>query len=164
MEIRTKGKSAQKRLVVEAGDAAAVLLHNLQTDRLLFVRQLRVPLIRHDEADSLEIVAGKVDQGESAADAAMREAEEEVGHRLESLQPIAHVYASPGILSEKISLFYGKISEQTTISGGGGDETEELEFVEFSTEEAFRMLDEGKIRDGKTVVALLWLRNRLTLR
>ncbi|MEZ0327330.1 MAG: NUDIX domain-containing protein [Fimbriimonas sp.] len=163
LEIRTDAQPSQKRLIVEAGDAAAVVLHNAETDKLLFVRQLRVPLERHGDTNPLEIVAGKVDDRESAADAALREVEEEVGHRLESLEPVREMYPSAGILSEKVSIFYGRISEQTNISGGGGDSTEELEFVELSPSEAFRRLDAGEIRDAKTIIGLMWLRRRLEI-
>jgi ADP-ribose pyrophosphatase len=164
LEIRSGDSPTQKRIIVESGDAAAVLLHNSQKDDLLFVRQVRIPLLRHDDTTPLEIVAGKVDQGESAADAALREVEEEVGHRLQTLQPIAEMYSSAGIMSEKVSIFYGQISDATSISGGGGDETESLEFVHLPTEEALQQLERGEIRDAKTLIALLWLRNRLTLR
>jgi ADP-ribose pyrophosphatase len=162
LEVRIGSGKPQKRFVVEAGDAAAVLLHDRVAKTVLLVRQLRIPLQRHGEVTPLEIVAGKVDEGESDAEAARREVEEEVGHRLETLEPIGHVYPSPGILSEKISLFYGEISPSTAISGGGGDETEELEFVEISESEVFDMLDRAVLHDAKTVIALQWLRNRLS--
>ncbi len=153
-------REPQKRLVVEAGDAAAVLLHDDSADELLFVKQLRVALERHEGTRPLEIVAGKVDQGESPADAALREVEEEVGHRLESLELIAEMYPSVGILSEKVSIFYGMISEGSSMSGGGGDSTEDLEFVRMPTAEAFERLDAGDVKDAKTLIALMWLRRR----
>ncbi len=161
LEIRTANHPSQKRIVVESGDAVGVLLHDRKAETLLFVRQLRIPLERHGEANLMEIVAGKVDEGESAADAALREVEEEVGHRLESLKLLYEMYGSPGILSEKLSIYYGQISTETCISDGGGDDSEDLEFVELAETEAFRQLDAGEIRDAKTIIALQWLRSRL---
>jgi nudix-type nucleoside diphosphatase (YffH/AdpP family) len=163
LQVRTENQPSQKRLIVEAGDAAAVLLHNTDTDRLLLVRQLRIPLDRHGETSSLEIVAGKVDEGESAADAALREVEEEVGHRVQRLEKVAEMYPSAGILSEKVTIYYATITSETSVSGGGGDESEDIEIVEMPPEQAFQMLDRGEWKDAKTLIALMWLRRKLQM-
>lgn len=143
-----------KRLSVERGDSAAVLIHNVEKDTLVFVRQYRYPTDRHGEPWLLEIVAGSIDEGETAEQAARREAEEEVGIKPDRLEKVAEMYPSPGGMSEKISIFY---AEGRPTGGGGGLEGEDVELVEIPREEAIAMVRRGEIRDGKSLVALLWL-------
>lgn len=146
-----------KRLSVERGDAAAVLVHDTERDVLTFVRQFRYPTLRHGEPWLLEIVAGMVDPGETAQEAARREVEEEIGVRVESLERIAEFYGSPGGMSEKVSVFYAQARYE---GGGGGLEGEDLEVVEMPVVEALEGLENGDFHDGKTLVALLWLAGR----
>lgn len=143
-----------KRLSVERGDSAAVLVLDTKRDTLILVRQFRYPILRHGEPWLLEIVAGKIDEGETAEAAARREAEEEIGMRLDALEKVAEIYGSPGGLSEKLSIFCAK---GTRDSDGGGLEGEDVETVELPVAEAFAMVERGEIRDAKTLVALQWL-------
>ena len=145
------------RLSVERGDAAAVLVHDEAKDVLLFVRQFRYPTLRHGEPFLLEIVAGAIDEGEDAEEAARREAEEEVGMALTDLQEIALMYGSPGGLSELMTIFYAK---GTRTGEGGGLEGEDLETVEIGREEAIARMRQGEFRDAKTLIALQWLAGR----
>lgn len=147
-----------KRLVVECGDAAAVLLQSSEDDRLLLVTQARMPLERHADLFPIELVAGKVDPGEQPSETALREVQEEVGLAIGELTPIAAIYPSPGVVSEMVSIYYATFDgppERT-------DETEKegVTFVWLTPQEAFAKLDDGSIRDAKTVVALQWLRSR----
>ena len=143
-----------KRLSAERGDAAAVLIHDIEKDTLLFVRQYRYPMERHGEPWLMEIVAGSIDKGETSEEAARREAEEEVGIKPERLEKIAEMYPSPGGLSEKVSIFY---AEGRHTGGGGGLDGEDVELVELPREEALAMVRRGEIRDGKSLIALQWL-------
>lgn len=141
------------RLSVERGDAVAVLIHDPARDVFLFVRQFRYPLVRHGEPWSLEIVAGGIDAGETPEAAARREAIEETGVTLERLMPITEFYSSPGGYSEKLTIY---LAEGRYAGGGGGLEDEDVEVVEIPRKEAYAMMERGEIRDGKSLVALLW--------
>lgn len=146
-----------KRLCLERGDAVAVLVHDTERDTLIFVRQYRYPTAKHGEPWLLEIVAGMVDPGETPEEAARREAEEEIGVRVESLEKIAETYSSPGGMSEKISIYFVEARYE---GGGGGLEGEDIEVVEMPATEALAQMDRGDLRDGKTLVALLWFARR----
>lgn len=141
-----------RRLSVERGDAAAVLIHDVEKDALVFVRQYRYPTARHGEPWLLEIVAGAIDPGEDAETAARREAREEVGMRLETMHMVSEMYGSPGGLSEKVTIFYARGRRE---EAGGGLEGEDLDIVEIGEEEAVAMLGRGEIHDAKTQIALL---------
>jgi nudix-type nucleoside diphosphatase (YffH/AdpP family) len=148
------GRDRVKRRVVDAGDAAAVLLLDTESEEFVFVRQLRVPLLRHSDPWLLELVAGKVDAGESPEDSARREVLEEVGYLVDALQPIAQFYPSAGIQAEKIWVYFAESDRRT--GGGGGDESEDLQVVRMSPEQALDTLHRGEIRDAKTLIALQW--------
>lgn len=150
------------REVVECGFAVAILLQNVQSKELLFVRQLRVPLERHDDVFPLEIVAGKVEDGETAEAAAMREVAEEVDLHLEEITPICSVYPSPGVLSEVVHIFFGEYSAASGSVHGQASGSEVVTPVTLTVAEAWAQFQSGEIRDAKTVVALQWLaaRNR----
>ena len=143
-----------KRLSVERGDAAAALVRDVERDVLVFVRQFRLPTLRHGEPFLLEIVAGAIDEGETPDAAARREVEEEVGMTLSKLVRVAEMYGSPGGMSERITIFY---AEGRRNGEGGGLPGEDVERVEMSVTEALAMLRRGEIHDGKTQIALYWL-------
>ncbi len=145
-----------ERISADNGDAAAVVLYDRTRNKLLFVRQFRFPLLRHGHSMLLELVAGKIDEGETAEQSAEREVLEEVGVRVKGLQHVAAFFPSPGILAEKVSVFYAETEgerEQQDLDDG-----EDVELVELSPQEVWKMLDHGEITDGKTLVGLLWLR------
>ena len=141
-----------KRLSVERGDAAAVLIHDPERNTLVLVRQFRYPTLRHGEPFLLEIVAGNVDEGETPEAAAIREAKEEVGIDVRNVREVARMYGSPGGLSETITIY---LAEGRYAGGGGGLEGEDVEVVETPVAEAMAMLARGEIRDAKTQLALL---------
>ncbi|AIE87167.1 NUDIX domain-containing protein [Fimbriimonas ginsengisoli] len=143
-----------KREVIERGDAVGALVR--KDENFLFVRQLRPPMIRHEEPWLVEIVAGVIDEGESAEESARREVEEEIGYRVRSLEPLGVMYGSPGALSERVDLYFADVSGEEPVGEGGGvDEHEDVELVSIAIEEAFEMLDRGEIRDAKTQIALM---------
>ena len=151
------------RLCMERGDAAAVLVYDRGAGELLLVRQFRYATLRHGEPFLLEIVAGSIDPGESPEEAARRETREETGYRVRDLRLAAQYYSSPGGVSEKLHIYYGEVGKDDQVSAGGGEEGEDVEIVRLSAAEAFRRMDEGEIKDGKTLVALLWMRANVTL-
>jgi ADP-ribose pyrophosphatase len=94
----------ERRLVFERGDAIAVLLFDKQTRSVVTVEQFRLPALiarrRENPATSdgwiTELVAGMIDEGESATQAVVRETFEETGYRIENPKPIGTFFSSPG--------------------------------------------------------------------
>ena len=146
------------RLVMHRGDSVAVLMHVEDTDDLLFVEQFRYPTYEHGLGWLLEIPAGVVDEGEEPEAAARREVEEETGYRVSDLIFVSTIYPSPGASSERISIYYARVSPADLVSEGGGvDEGEDVRLVRKPVTEAVDEALRGELVDGKTVVALLWL-------
>lgn len=144
------------REIYDHGSAAALLLFDPARDTILLVRQFRLPVqLNGDDPDLLEACAGLLD-GEAPAQAAAREALEETGHAPTDIVHVCDVYASPGSLTEKVSLFIGQYHAATLRHAGGGliEEGEEIEVVELPLAEALAMIGDGRIVDAKTVILL----------
>ena len=140
-------------------DAVAVLLYHTVEDAYLLVRQMRYPPLRQQVNPWLiEIVAGGMADGEDAADAAMREVEEETGYKPKSMERLMQFYVSPGIMSERITLFFAEIDDHARINNGGGaiHEDEDVELVRIPREDAMRWIEEQEIGDAKTILAIQW--------
>lgn len=141
------------------GSAAAILLHNSEDDTVALVRQFRPGAFSNgDPAFMLELPAGLVDEGESPAEAVMREAMEETGFSIEDAHHICEIYPTPGALTEKLSLFVAAIDpeKRTGLGGGMAGEGEDIEIVTLGLDEAYRMISTGEITDAKTIIALQW--------
>lgn len=148
-----------EREVHDHGSAAAILLHDATDDTVVLVRQFRAGAFANgDPAFMLEIPAGLVDEGEIPAEAVVREAMEETGFAIEKARYICDVHASPGALTEKLSLFVASVSSanRTGLGGGLAGEAEDIEVVTLGLDEAYLMIAKGEITDAKTIIALQW--------
>ena len=98
-----------------------------------------------------EIPAGKLNPGEDPLDCAKRELEEEVGYRASSLSLLSSIFTAPGFADEVIHVYKatGLIRGRQQL-----DRDEVLEVVELSLLEAVKKIEEGVIRDAKTIVGL----------
>lgn len=154
---RRDGQSQRlQREIYDHGSAAALLLFDPSRETVLLVRQFRLPAqLNGDDPDLLEVCAGLLD-GEAPEIAAAREALEETGHAPRSITHVCDCYASPGSLTEKISLFVGHYDQTTLRHAGGGivEEGEEIELVELPLAEALSMIPDGRIIDAKTIILL----------
>ncbi|MFX3633558.1 MAG: NUDIX domain-containing protein [Candidatus Pristimantibacillus sp.] len=147
------GRTATREIVKHPGAAAVMALLD---GKLLVVEQFRKPL----EKFQIEIPAGKLDPGEDPLEAAAHELEEETGYRAEQLQLVSAFYTSPGFADEKLYLYFAdKVvpGEQHT------DEDEYLEVDAITLEQAESYIQEGRISDAKTIMAVYaWKLYQLT--
>ena len=151
------------RLCLERGDGVAALLYKPQTDSLVLVHQFRYPAwVRQGPGWILETVAGMLDKEEAPEQTMRREILEETGYQVSSLQHVSTFYLTPGGSSERIFLYYSEVTTNDRREPGGGlaDENEDIEVVEIAINEAFAAVDQGKIVDAKTLIALMWFRDR----
>jgi GDP-mannose pyrophosphatase NudK len=66
---------------------------------------------------------------------------------------------SPGSVTEIVYFFIAEYSkEMQTSEGGGLDGHEDIEVLELSFDHAWRMLETGEIKDGKTIMLLQYLK------
>lgn len=147
------------RLVREVNDhgmAAAVLAFDPGRNSVLLVKQMRIAAYLAGYVDDmLEVCAGLLD-GDDAETCALKEAREELGCDLHDLKFVCDMYASPGSLTERVSLFIGRYSPADRVHEGGGvgHEGEDIEVVELPFEDAYKLIASGGIVDAKTIILL----------
>ncbi len=129
---------------------AAVIVPQLADGRFVLVRQFRYAL----GLETLEFPAGKIDPGEDPLSSAQRELQEETGYRDGAWEPILKAYPLPGY-SDELHWFYRAVDLLPGSSNPDPDEKVEVET--HSPEEIDRMIRGGEIRDGKTIIAWLYL-------
>lgn len=140
------GRNATLESIRHPGAAAA--LPFLPDGRVLLIRQYRHAMGGY----ILEVPAGKLDAGESPERCAAREVEEEVGHRAGELILLGSVFTTPGFTDEQIWL-YEAHDLRATRTAHESDEV--IEVLTWDFDEAVRAVSDGRIRDGKSVAAIL---------
>lgn len=146
-EIVTEKGIKQSREVVSHGGGAAVLV--VKDGKILLERQFRYPY-----GEILwEIPAGKRDKGEDFAQTAKRELEEETGYVAEKLVKLFEFYPTPAYTNEIIGIFKAEGLKKGVLHF---DEDEDIISEWIPEEKVFEMIENGEIKDGKTLIALLW--------
>ena len=148
-----------RRDIFERGHAAVLLPFDPVRDEVVLVEQIRIAA--YDVSASpwlLEMVAGMIEEGESVEDVARREALEEAGLVVGRTKPVLSYLASPGGTSERLSIMVGEV-DATTAEGihGLADENEDIRVHVVSREQAYQWVEEGKIDNAASVIALQWL-------
>lgn len=138
------GKPCTREVVEHPGGACVLAVTG---GSVVLVRQYRYAY----GEELLEVPAGKLEKGEDPAVAAKRELEEETGLVADALTPIFTFYPTPGYSNEKIYIY-----EAVGIGAGRvhPDADEFLDVVRIPLEEAYAMVEDGRIKDGKTIAAL----------
>lgn len=149
-----------EREVIDRGHAAAVLPYDPVRDEVVLIRQFRMPVYMAGSAEPwmYEVVAGVIDPGETAEAVAIREAKEEAGLTIGSVERIMRYYVSPGMLTERIDLFLARVDATAAQGIHGLDaEAEDIRVEAMTAEAAFAMLSQGRLENATVVLALQWL-------
>jgi ADP-ribose pyrophosphatase len=100
----------------------------------------------------LEVPAGKMEEGEDALAGAKRELLEETGFKAKRWRKIIRYFASPGFLGEFMQVF---IAEELTRGDAQPEYDEQLEIEMIPLSKLLRMIEEGKVYDGKTLISVM---------
>lgn len=138
------GKPCTREFIVHPGGACALFVKD---GKILLVRQYRYA---YGEI-TLEIPAGKLNPGEDPAQTAARELSEETGWVAERMEHLFTMYPTPGYTNEKIYIYRAHGVKEGSVHP---DEDEFVDSAFYSAEEVKKMIDEGKIRDAKTIIAV----------
>lgn len=149
-----------KRLNFERGDSAAALVINAERRMVYLTEQFRYSALEKAGGWLVEIVAGAIDDGETAVESARREVEEEIGFKADAIEEIADCFVSPGGTSERMVVFCAIVSDTGRMSAGGGvaTENEDIKVVEWPVEEFLAKLAARELKDAKTIIAGMWLK------
>lgn len=146
------GTTIRRDCILHPG--AVVILPVLDAGRVVLLRNNRWVV-----GETLwEVPAGTREPDEPLEECAKRELREETGYTAAKWTPLGFLYASPGVMNEKLHLF---IAEDLTPGEMAPEADEELEPVTVPLAEAIRMCLAGEIKDAKTITALLlWERRQ----
>jgi ADP-ribose pyrophosphatase len=134
----------QGSVVVMAADTAG------RNRRVLLIRQYR-----YAPNETLwEIPAGRIDDGEQPLEAAKRELTEETGYTAQKWKRALSFYPSPGFMSEIMHVF---LAQDLASGKATPEEDERIAKRFFPVSAVLKMINSGKIRDGKTIAGVLWL-------
>ena len=124
---------------------------------MILIRQFRFPTYREGHDGFLiESAAGLLEEA-SAEQRIRAEVEEETGYRVGQVQKIFQAFMSPGSVTERLHFFVAEYDPASRIGDGGGlvHEGEDIEVLELPLAQAMRMVADGRICDGKTIMLLL---------
>lgn len=140
------GKEAQRDIVVHP-EACAVVAIDTSGD-IYLVKQYRAAF----DKITLEIPAGKLDDGETAEEGLARELMEETGLVASSFTHLASIAVSPGFCTEIIHIY---MAEKLTQGNPNPDDDEHLLISKMSLKDAKKAVIEGSFFDAKTITGVL---------
>jgi len=160
-KLKNGSWQTQSREAYDRGNGATILLYNLEQKSVILTRQFRLPSFVNGNPSGMliEACAGLLDK-DSPEDCIRREVEEETGYKVSHVRKIFEAYMSPGSVTEILYFFIAEYAASMKVHEGGGveHEQEEIEVLELPFEKALAMIDDGEIRDAKTIMLLQHLR------
>ena len=151
----------QNRESYNRGNGACILLYNSKENTVVLTKQFRMPSYLNGNNDGMmiEVCAGLLDEDDPIS-CIIKEAEEETGYKISDPVKVLEVYSSPGAVTEIIHYFISEYDKSMKVSEGGGkeEETEEIEVLEIDFNKALLMIDNGIIKDAKTILLLQYAR------
>ena len=142
------------------GRCVAVLLYDPHADKVVLIEQFRAgAILNPDKAWLIEIVAGAIEEGETAVEVAHREALEEAGCVIQELRVISEFYTTPGGAAERITLLCGEVDSMKIVEGvhGLAEEQEDILVRTVDFAEAYRMVESNEIDSAIPILAIQWL-------
>jgi len=100
----------------------------------------------------LELPAGRIEPGEKIIPAGKRELIEETGYRAKRWSRHVNYYASPGFLTETMTIL---LAEGLTLGEASPEDDEKIEIHMTPLSQVLRLIHAGKIEDGKTLIGVL---------
>ncbi|WP_372872170.1 ADP-ribose diphosphatase [Shewanella sp.] len=147
------------REVFERGHAVVVLPYDPVTDNVVLIEQVRFPALETTKCPwLLELVAGMIEEGESAEEVACRELMEEAGLEAKRLIPTGSYLSSPGGCSERFYAFLAEVDASNAAGLHGlAHEHEDIRVLVMPRVQAYAMVESGEIDNASTVIGLQWL-------
>jgi ADP-ribose pyrophosphatase len=145
--VEPGGVRATREMITHPG--SVVVLPVLADGRVLLIRQYR-----HAARQFLwELVAGRIDKGESPLQAAARELIEETGYRAKRFHTFLDFFPTPGFLEERMFILLARGLKEGRATP---EEDERIETRAYGRKQLEQMIQKRIIRDGKTIAGLLY--------
>jgi ADP-ribose pyrophosphatase len=153
------GPVVQERDVLIAGKVVVVMPIDIAHQEIVLIRQFRLPAhLANGRGDIVEFVAGRVEAGESLAEAARRECREEIGVAPGKLTELFTFLSTPGVTDEEITMFVAAVDATSVREGALTTPDGEHVYVHrVSMDAALDALDRHTMRASPLIIGLQWL-------
>jgi ADP-ribose pyrophosphatase len=145
--VEPNGLRATREMITHPG--SVVILPVLDDGRIVLIRQYRYAARQY----LWELVAGRIDEGETVKAAAARELREETGYRATRYSVFLEVFPTPGFLEERMYLL---LAEGLTKGAAQPEADEKIFSHVFTVDQLKQMMKRRKLRDGKSIAGLLY--------
>ncbi len=145
--IEPGGVEVTRDIVTHSG--SVVVLPVFPNGDILLVRQYR-----HSVGAYLwELVAGRIEPGESPRAAALRELMEETGYVARRVRKLFAAYPTPGFVNESMLIY---AAEGLRAGASRPEADERITLGRFSQPTLARWIRRGTLRDGKSIAGILY--------
>jgi ADP-ribose pyrophosphatase len=145
--VEPNGIHATREVISHPG--SVVILPVLPDGKIVMVRQYR-----HAARQYLwELVAGRMDEGETVKAGAARELREETGYRAKRWTEFLEVFPTPGFLEERMHIL---LAEGLQAGKAEPEADEKLISHAYGTDELKKMMKTGSLRDAKSIAGILY--------
>ena len=143
------GSEAMREVVDHPGCVAIVGLN--ENNEVILVMKFLYPY----RETIYEIPAGKLEKGEDALQAGIREFNEECGATAQVFEKLGEIYPTPGYCGEIIHIYY---ATGLTFGEQHLDDDEYLDTIKMPFDECVSKIMDGEIKDAKTIIGILKLK------
>lgn len=142
-----EGKTIQRDAVIHPG--AVIILPIIDEHTIVMIQNERFVV-----GETLwELPAGTLEEKEAPQLTAERELVEETGYQAAELTHLTSFFTSPGICNEEMHAY---VAHGLTFVGQHLDDSERITVKHLSWQQALNMIQDGTIKDGKTIATLLY--------
>lgn len=140
--------------VIERSDSV-VIIPLSQSNNTVLLKQYRHPT----GLDSWELPMGGIDKHEFPEAAARRELLEETQIRASNIELLGVYFAVPALTPQRVHVFLTRVDEIDLVKAHAAEHVDDIQDSRIaSIDEVYRMVSEGQITDGFTLVGLLYLK------
>jgi len=145
--ILPNGKKAIREYLIHPG--ATAVLPFINKDTVALVKQYRYPV----KEITLEVPAGKIDPGETPYNCVKRELKEETGYTAKKIIKLNTFWPTPAFSDEVLHIYaaFGLSKDKAS-----PDEDEFISYHAVSFKKLLALVRSGKIKDSKTIIAVLY--------
>lgn len=150
-QIRENGRELRRDIIRHDGSVVVLAIDDSKSKRdplIVLERQYRHAASGY----LLEVPAGKLEAGENPLAGAKRELLEETGIQAKRWRKLVRYFASPGFLGEWMQVF---IAEELTAGDATPEYDEQIHVQMLPLSHLMRLIEEGKIQDGKTLISVM---------
>lgn len=142
--------------IVKTHNSVHILVDNIETKELLFVKQIRIPVLVNNPEGTGEVIeccAGLVDKEKSLVEIAKEEVLEEMGYDvpLGNFLSIRENKSSVGTKGSSVQCYSVQVDESMKVSEGGGLEDEDIEVVRIPYKDVLNLVySRGEYKETMT--------------